>query len=59
MDNAEYRTQGGVELAMEQIVSLERETNPEAYDRKKQSYVQATERNKVIMDNLLQGVTTE
>ncbi|ENT7704797.1 TPA: hypothetical protein ACXISS_001291 [Salmonella enterica subsp. enterica serovar Kottbus] len=44
---------------MEQIVSLERETNPEAYDRKKQSYVQATERNKVIMDNLLQGVTTE
>lgn len=50
---------GGVELAMEQIVSLERETNPEAYNRKKESYVQTAERNKVIMDNLLQGVTTE
>lgn len=50
---------GGVELAMEQIVSLERETNPSSYERKKLNYVQTAERNRVIMENLLQGATTE
>ncbi|EDH3766141.1 HAMP domain-containing protein [Salmonella enterica subsp. enterica] len=50
---------GGVELAMEQIVSLARETNPEAYERKKLGYVHTAERNGVLMEDMRQGATTE
>lgn len=44
---------------MEQIVSLTRETNPEAYERKKSRYVQTAERNRVMMEDMRQGATTE
>lgn len=53
------QVKGGVELAMEQIVSLTRETNPEAYERKKSRYVQTAERNRVMMEDMRQGATTE